>query len=171
MYLGNCSKLIFFPTQLNNKVGTAVTATQVPKEEAKTSVSAVDAQLFSKGEAKPTDVSGLPTSSNSGTPAIGGAIGIPGLTNIPNLDSVKRAQELAAKMGFRQDPQFGPLINLFPGTSTEVTVPQRPAKAPVLRLDAQGREIDEQGNVISMTKPTNLSTLKVNFQRLLQSLL
>lgn len=142
---------------LNNKPGTAVTATQVSKEEAKTSVSAVDAQLFSKGDAKPTDV--------SGTLAIGGTIGIPGLTNIPNLDSVKRAQELAAKMGFRQDPQFGPLINLFPGTSTEVTVPQRPAKAPVLRLDAQGREIDEQGNVISMTKPTNLSTLKVNINK------
>ncbi|KAL5665098.1 hypothetical protein ACJX0J_025206, partial [Zea mays] len=150
---------------LNNKLGTSVTATQVSKEEAKTSVSAVDAQLFSKGEAKPTDVSVLPTSTISGTPAVGGAIGIPGLTNIPNLESVKRAQELAAKMGFRQDPQFGPLINLFPGTSTEVTVPQRPAKAPVLRLDAQGREIDEQGNVISMTKPTNLSTLKVNINK------
>jgi U4/U6 small nuclear ribonucleoprotein PRP3 len=74
---------------------------------------------------------------------------------------VKRAQELAAKMGFRQDPHFAPLINLFPGTSTELTVPQRPPKAPVLRLDAQGREIDEQGNVINMTKPANLSTLKV----------
>ncbi|CAD6251204.1 unnamed protein product [Miscanthus lutarioriparius] len=142
---------------LNNKPGTAFAATQVSKEAVRTSVSAVDAQLFSKGEAKPTDV--------SGTLAIGGAIGIPGLTNIPNLDSVKRAQELAAKMGFRQDPLFGPLINLFPGTSTEVTVPQRPAKAPVLRLDAQGREIDEQGNVISMTKPTNLSTLKVNINK------
>lgn len=94
-------------------------------------------------------------------------IGIPGLTHIPNLDSVKRAQELAAKMGFRQDPQFAPVINFFPGTSTEVTVTQRPAKAPVLRLDSHGREIDEQGNVISMTKPTNLSTLKVNFHSLL----
>jgi U4/U6 small nuclear ribonucleoprotein PRP3 len=74
---------------------------------------------------------------------------------------VKRAQELAAKMGFRQDPQFAPLINLFPGTSTELTVPQKPAKAPVLRLDAQGREIDEHGNVINMINPTSLSTLKV----------
>ncbi|XP_044380846.1 protein RDM16 isoform X2 [Triticum aestivum] len=68
-------------------------------------------------------------------------------------------------MGFRQDPQFAPLINMFPGTSSELTVPQRPAKAPVLRLDAQGREIDENGNVISMTKPSNLSTLKVNINK------
>ena len=131
------------------------------KEDAKT---AVETQTVSKGEAKHTGpVSGLPMRSVSGTPAAAGAIGIPGLTNIPNLEAVKRAQELAAKMGFQQDPQFAPLINMFPGTSTELTVPQRPPKAPVLRLDAQGREIDEQGKVISMTKPTNLSTLKVKF--------
>ncbi|WVZ71383.1 hypothetical protein U9M48_019975 [Paspalum notatum var. saurae] len=142
---------------LNNKLG---------KEETKTSVSAVDAQPFPNEETKPTGVvSSLPISSVSGTPATVGQIGIPGLPNIPNLDAVKRAQELAAKMGFRQDPQFAPLINLFPGTSSELTVPQRPPKAPVLRLDAQGREIDEQGNVISMTKPVNLSTLKVNINK------
>ncbi|KAF8650972.1 hypothetical protein HU200_063641 [Digitaria exilis] len=141
---------------LNNKLGTTGTDTQISKkEDIKTPVSAVEAQL-PKGEAK---------SSVSGTPAAAGAIGIPGLPNIPNLDAVKRAQELAARMGFRQDPQFAPVINLFPGTSTELTVPQRPPKAPVLRLDAQGREIDEQGNVISMTKPTNLSTLKVNINK------
>ncbi|KAL6600333.1 hypothetical protein ACP70R_045133 [Stipagrostis hirtigluma subsp. patula] len=135
---------------LNNKLGSTTTDTQVSKkEEAKPSVSS----------------SNLPTSGVSGTSATAGAIGIPGLTNIPNLDAVKRAQELAAKMGFRQDPQFAPLINLFPGTSNELTVPQRPAKAPVLRLDAQGREIDEHGNVISMTKPANLSTLKVNINK------
>ncbi|KAJ1283551.1 hypothetical protein BS78_03G137100 [Paspalum vaginatum] len=152
---------------LNNKLGAAVTDTQhSKKEEAKTSVSAVDTQVFPKDEAKPTGVvSSLPISSVSGTPATAGQIGIPGLPNIPNLDAVKRAQELAAKMGFRQDPQFAPLINLFPGTSSELTVPQRPPKAPVLRLDAQGREIDEQGNVISMTKPVNLSTLKVNINK------
>jgi len=153
--------LSFFPAQLN-KLGTTGTDTQVSKKEnAKT---AVEALTVTKGEAKHTGpVSGLPTSSVSGTPAAAGAIGIPGLTNISNLDAVKRAQELAAKMGFRQDPQFAPLINMFPGTSTELTVPQRPPKAPVLRLDAQGREIDEQGNIISMSKPTNLSTLKVKF--------
>ncbi|TKW32296.1 hypothetical protein SEVIR_2G159300v4 [Setaria viridis] len=150
---------------LNDKLGTTGSGTQIKKEDAKT-LSAVEVQPLPKGEAKSTGaVSSLPTSSVSGTPAAAGAIGIPGLTNISNLDAVKRAQELAAKMGFRQDPQFAPLINLFPGTSTELTVPQRPPKAPVLRLDAQGREIDEQGNVINMTKPTNLSTLKVNINK------
>ncbi|KAL6863746.1 hypothetical protein ACP4OV_016649 [Aristida adscensionis] len=137
---------------LNNKLGATTTDTQVAKKE----------------EAKPSVSANLPSGSasgTSGTTATAGAIGIPGLTNIPNLDAVKRAQELAAKMGFRQDPQFAPLINLFPGTNTELTVPQRPAKAPVLRLDAQGREIDEHGNVINMTKPTNLSTLKVNINK------
>ncbi|CAL5090612.1 unnamed protein product [Urochloa decumbens] len=145
---------------LNNKLGTTGTGTQVSKkEDAKTSLPAVEAQALPKGEANSTGaVSSLTTSSVS-------AIGIPGLTNISNLDAVKRAQELAAKMGFRQDPNFAPLINMFPGTSTELTVPQRPPKAPVLRLDAQGREIDEQGNVISMTKPMNLSTLKVNINK------
>lgn len=139
---------------LNNKLGSTNADKQIPKKEA-LPVSSSIASAASE----------LPGSTVSGVPAGSGAAGIPGLTNIPNLDAVKRAQELAAKMGFRQDPQFAPLINMFPGTSTEPTVPQRPAKAPVLRLDAQGREIDEQGNVISMTKPSNLSTLKVNINK------
>lgn len=85
-----------------------------------------------------------------------------GLAGIPNYEAVKRAQELAARMGFRQDPEFGPLLNLFPGQSpADVAAPQKPTKAPVLRLDALGREIDEHGNVVNVTKPSNLSTLKV----------
>ncbi|PKI35201.1 hypothetical protein CRG98_044367 [Punica granatum] len=88
------------------------------------------------------------------------------MTTLPNYEAVKRAQELAAKMGFRQDPQFAPLINLFPGqVTTEVAMPQKPTKAPVLRLDALGREIDEHGNVVNITKPSNLSTLKVNINK------
>ena len=86
-----------------------------------------------------------------------------GLETVHNLEAVKRAQELAARMGFRQDPEFGPIINLFPGQSTaaEEAVPQKPSKAPVLRLDALGREIDENGNLVNVTKPSYLSTLKV----------
>lgn len=144
---------------LNNKLGTTITDTQTPKKE-KQPVSGLSASAVHAGA--PSE---LPPSSVSGMPAAAGAVGISGLTNIPNLDAVKRAQELAAKMGFRQDPQFAPLINMFPGTSSELTVSQRPAKPPVLRLDAQGREIDEQGNVISMTKPSSLSTLKVNINK------
>ncbi|XBI75516.1 hypothetical protein VPH35_068881 [Triticum aestivum] len=83
------------------------------------------------------------------------------LKRVPVIPS----QEIATKRGFRQDPQFAPSINMLPGTSSGLNVPQRPAKAPVLRLDAQGREIDEHGNVISMTKPSNLSTLKVNINK------
>ncbi|KAL9230531.1 hypothetical protein vseg_005869 [Gypsophila vaccaria] len=81
-------------------------------------------------------------------------------------EAVKRAQELAAKMGFRQDPEFAPLINLFPGQlPPDVSVVQKPAKAPVLRLDALGREIDEHGNVVNISKPSSLSTLKVNINK------
>ncbi|KAI9076356.1 hypothetical protein K1719_041671 [Acacia pycnantha] len=69
-----------------------------------------------------------------------------------------RAQELAARMGFHQDPKFSPLINMFPEQIvTDIAAPQKPTKAPVLRLDAQGREIDEHGNVVNVTKPSNLA--------------
>uniref|UniRef100_A0A2P2L7Y4 Uncharacterized protein MANES_10G038800 n=2 Tax=Rhizophora mucronata TaxID=61149 RepID=A0A2P2L7Y4_RHIMU len=99
-------------------------------------------------------------------PLSGGVSSLSGLASVPNIEAVKRAQELAAKMGFRQDPQFAPLINLFPGqVPTEVAVPQKPTKAPVLRVDALGREIDEHGNVVNVTKPSNLSTLKVNINK------
>ncbi|KAF7811396.1 protein RDM16 isoform X1 [Senna tora] len=99
-----------------------------------------------------------PTSISATTPA--------GLATVPNYEAVRRAQELAARMGFRQDPQFAPLINMFPGQMvTDIAIPQKPTKAPVLRLDAQGREIDEHGNVVNLTKPSNLSTLKVNINK------
>ncbi|GAU12127.1 hypothetical protein TSUD_00930, partial [Trifolium subterraneum] len=90
-----------------------------------------------------------------------------GVTTPTNLEAVRRAQELAARMGFRHDPQFAPLINMFPSqiVTPDVTIPQKPTKAPVLRLDAHGREIDEHGNVVNVTKPSNLSTLKVNINK------
>ncbi|CAJ2630446.1 unnamed protein product [Trifolium pratense] len=51
-------------------------------------------------------------------------------------------------------------------TKADVTIPQKPTKAHVLRLDVHGREIDEHGNVvINVTKPSNLSTLKVNINK------
>lgn len=104
----------------------------------------------------------IAASSSPVKPSGSGMTAPAGLQPIPNIEAVKRAQELAARMGFRQDPEFAPLINLFPGqTTTDVAVPQKPTKAPVLRLDALGREIDEHGNVVNLTKPNNLSTLKV----------
>ncbi|KAF8397575.1 hypothetical protein HHK36_016495 [Tetracentron sinense] len=99
-------------------------------------------------------------------PPASGMAGLAGLTTIQNYEAVKRAQELAAKMGFHQDPEFAPLINMFPGQiTTDVAVQQKPVKAPVLRLDALGREVDEHGNVVNMPKLTNLSTLKVNINK------
>jgi len=113
----------------------------------------------------PASVSAGVISSSSALPVASAAAdpgASAGLTAVPNFEAVKRAQELAARMGFRQDPEFAPLINLFPGqVATDVAVPQKPTKAPVLRLDALGREIDEHGNVVNVTKPSNLSTLKV----------
>ncbi|KAL5986086.1 Protein rdm16 [Asimina triloba] len=124
---------------------------------------------FSKatlGPASPS-TSTLPTAVAASTKPPPSAVpALAGITSIPSVEAVKRAQELAAKMGFRQDPEFAPLINLFPGHAIpDLSVPQKPAKAPVLRLDALGREIDEHGNVINKPKPTNLSTLKVNINK------
>ncbi|XVE99441.1 hypothetical protein REPUB_Repub03eG0198000 [Reevesia pubescens] len=117
----------------------------------------------------PSSTSLLPTTSAAAAsvkPPTSGMAAVPGLASIPNLEAVKRAQELAAKMGFHQDPQFSPLINLFPGqVQADVSVPQKPTKAPVLRVDALGREVDEHGNIINVTKPSNLSTLKVNINK------
>ncbi|XP_050210020.1 protein RDM16 [Mercurialis annua] len=108
----------------------------------------------------------MSNSSAAGKPPASDLASVPGLANITNIEAVKRAQELAAKMGFRQDPEFAPLINLFPGqVPAEVSVAQKPTKAPVLRLDALGREIDEHGNLVNLTKPSNLSTLKVNINK------
>ncbi|KAK8629685.1 hypothetical protein V6N13_078518 [Hibiscus sabdariffa] len=114
----------------------------------------------------PSSSSASPATVASSKPPTTGIAAVPDLASIPNLEAVKRAQELAAKMGFRQDPQFGPLINLFPGqVQVDVSVAQKPTKAPVLRVDALGREIDEHGNIISVIKPSNLSTLKVNINK------
>lgn len=106
-----------------------------------------------------------PSASASVQTPVTGMPPMAGLTT-PNFEAVKRAQELAAKMGFRQDPEFAPLINMFPGqVAADVPVQLKPAKAPVLRLDALGREIDEHGNLVNLTKPSNLSTLKVNINK------
>lgn len=135
------------------------------------------AQMSAKEGPKPSSSSGvLPgppqhVSSSANTPATAMqplGSGVPQLAGLtaPKFEAVKRAQELAAKMGFRQDPEFAPLINMFPGQMpSEVTLQPKPAKAPVLRLDALGREVDEHGNVVNIPKLNNLSTLKVNINK------
>lgn len=115
------------------------------------------------GSASSTLSSGVTASAK---PSPAGGASIPGLASMPDYEAVKRAHEVAAKLGFRQDPLFPTPLNLFPGQMpTEIAAPQKPTKAPVLRVDALGREIDEHGNVVNVTKPNNLSTLKVNINK------
>ncbi|XP_052875814.1 protein RDM16-like isoform X2 [Gossypium arboreum] len=147
---------------LNKGTGSSSVATSVTVQGPVSSVTTAIAS-------GPSSSSVLPSTSAAAAsmkPPAGGVAAVPGLASISNLEAVKRAQELAAKMGFRQDPQFAPLINLFPGqVQADTLVPQKPTKAPVLRVDALGREIDEHGNLINATKPSNLSTLKVNINK------
>ncbi|CAH1421652.1 unnamed protein product [Lactuca virosa] len=104
---------------------------------------------------KPPSSSGIPAAPPQSAARLGG--GLPRNSH----EAVKRAQELAAKMGFRQDTEFAPLINKFPGE----LAPEKPAKAPVLSLDALGREVNENGNVVNIPKLNILSTLKVNINK------
>lgn len=107
-----------------------------------------------------TSAGGITTSLPSANPPPSGLPHLAGLTT-QKFEAVKRVQELVAQMGFRQDPEFDPLMNMFRGQiPPEVSIQPKPSKAPVLRLDPLGREIDEHGNVI-MPKINNLSTLKV----------
>ena len=111
-------------------------------------------------EVMPSKSSSVITSS-SAIPSQSGLPHIPALTP-QSYEAVKRAQELAAKMGFRQDPEFAPLINIFPGQlPSDVSVQPKPSKAPVLRLDTLGRDIDEHGNVVNVPKVNSLSILHI----------
>lgn len=130
------------------------------KQGTKLTPSSMGTQILSSTSALPAMPLGSAKPSSSVAPSL------TGLAAIPNIEAVKRAQELAAKMGFHHDPEFAPIINMFPGQQpTDVSLLQKPSKAPVLRLDQYGNEIDEHGNVINMSKPANLSTLKVNINK------
>ncbi|KAG8385266.1 hypothetical protein BUALT_Bualt03G0024100 [Buddleja alternifolia] len=107
----------------------------------------------------------LPVTSVAAVTPQSGLPHLPGLTT-QKYEAVKRAQGLAAKMGFRQDPEFAALINMFPGQMpADVNIQPKPSRAPVLRLDALGREVDEHGNVVNFPKVNSFSTLKVNINK------
>uniref|UniRef100_A0A803M9G1 Uncharacterized protein n=1 Tax=Chenopodium quinoa TaxID=63459 RepID=A0A803M9G1_CHEQI len=129
------------------------------------STNVVSSQGGSKEENKFSNAAGIQRTPPNIPPAASSAKTV-GMIDPAKYEAVKRAQELAAKMGFRQDTEFAPLINLFPGQlPPDAAALQKPAKAPVLRLDAFGREIDEHGNVVNISKPSSLSTLKVNINK------
>lgn len=145
---------------------------QAPTSSSVPSAMTTLATVQSKVSASVASMSAIPASAGNinFAPGMTGVAGLmPGHANIPNYEAVKRAQELAARMGFHQDPESMPFLNMFPGQMSDefgTAGQQKPAKAPVLRLDAQGREIDEHGNVIDKPKITNLSTLKVRIQNM-----
>ncbi|CAI9091521.1 OLC1v1026577C1 [Oldenlandia corymbosa var. corymbosa] len=130
--------------------------------------SGIPATPSSLASSSPVTTSRMSTLPAVGDPMNPPPLGLPHLSglNPERFEAVKKAQELAAKMGFRQDPEFAPLINMFPGQLLpDVAIQPKPAKAPVLRLDALGREIDEHGNVVNVPKVNTLSTLKVNINK------
>ncbi|KAJ7569353.1 hypothetical protein O6H91_01G074600 [Diphasiastrum complanatum] len=93
---------------------------------------------------------------------------LPNLGTISNYEAVKRAQEYVVRLGFQQPPGSIPLLGVVPPHgSFEAGTPIQPktVKAPVLRLDAHGREIDEHGNIMDRPKVANVSTLKVNINK------
>lgn len=82
---------------------------------------------------------------------------------LANYEAVKRAHELAMRLGFHQIPFGMPIMPTMMPTNLAEDGGSKSVKAPVLRLDAQGREIDEHGHVVERSKATNVSTLKVQF--------
>lgn len=93
------------------------------------------------------------------------AIGTPNVGALANYEAIKRAHELAMRLGFHQIPFGMPLMPTMMPTNFAEDGGSKSVKAPVLRLDAQGREIDEHGNVVERSKVTNVSTLKVNINK------
>eukprot|EP00250_Pteridium_aquilinum_P033843 c6464_g1_i1 orf=165-2756(-) len=81
------------------------------------------------------------------------------------MDALRRVQEVAARLGISQPPESFSFLSMMQGNELGTAGQQRDVKRPVLLLDAQGREIDEHGNVVERTKISNLSTLKVNINK------
>lgn len=88
----------------------------------------------------------------------------PAVAALANYEAVKRAHELALRLGFHQIPFGMPIMPTMMPTNLAEDGSSKSVKAPVLRLDAQGREVDEHGHVVERSKATNVSTLKVQFQ-------
>jgi U4/U6 small nuclear ribonucleoprotein PRP3 len=90
-------------------------------------------------------------------------VGAPNVGALANYEAIKRAHELAMRLGFHQIPFGMPTMPTMMPTNLAEDGLATSVKAPVLRLDAQGREIDEHGKLVERSKVTNVSTLKVRF--------
>lgn len=88
---------------------------------------------------------------------------LPGMSPLASVETLKKVQEITARLGIPQTTESIPFLSMIQRQPSELgTVGQhKDTKGPVLRLDAQGREIDEHGNLVERTKISNLSTLKV----------
>lgn len=99
----------------------------------------------------------------SGAVTAAGSAAVAGLPHmVSKYEAVKRAQDIVIRMGFPQPPGAMPFMGFLPGQLEDMgTVHSKTVKAPVLRLDAQGREVDEHGKVVDRPKISTISTLKV----------
>lgn len=123
------------------------------------------AGFFSSGTL-PTSMNTISTGVNLHLPNFPGLVS--GMAPVANIEALKRVQEVAARLGIPQNTESFPFLSMIQRQSTNelgTAGQQRDVKRPVLLLDAQGREIDEHGNVVERTKISNLSTLKVNINK------
>jgi U4/U6 small nuclear ribonucleoprotein PRP3 len=99
---------------------------------------------------------------NSGSLNIG-IPNLPGMSPLASVETLKKVQEITARLGIPQTTESIPFLSMIQRQPSDLgTAGQhKDMKGPVLRLDAQGREIDEHGNLVERTKISNLSTLKV----------
>ncbi|KAL5711091.1 hypothetical protein ACHQM5_021583 [Ranunculus cassubicifolius] len=67
------------------------------------------------------------------------------------------------QLGLQRDGSKSTSTSTLPAPTSVSAKPS--ASAPVLRLNQYGNAIDEQGNIVNLSKPTNLSTLMVNINR------
>lgn len=166
------------PSQLNKTGAAATTTTTAPPSSSTPGIltsgqatQSVPSQLNQSGVptqgAVPPNLLGMMPAVMPGVPGIPGMPAGPGAANVgalANYEAIKRAHDLAMRLGFHQIPFGMPVIpNMVPTHLTDDMSGLGPksVKAPVFRLDPQGREIDENGNVVERSKVTNVSTLKV----------
>lgn len=163
------------PSQLNKTGAPAATTTTVPPSPSTLgslasgqATQSVPSQLNQSGVPTqgvvPPNLLGMMPAVMPGMPGMPAGPGAANVGALANYEAIKRAHDLAMRLGFHQIPFGMPVIpNMVPSHLPDDMsgLGSKSVKAPVLRLDPQGREIDENGNVVERSKVTNVSTLKV----------